>query len=144
VTKADGAASGGSAAVGIALGPERGHDSAIATTQREIDAAGDVSFTAVNSMTSTAVAKASAKGAEGEKEDGSTPSNGVDQQVGDQRGWPTRRLPRRHQGKRHHRDAESRDIGWRRERRGGRRRQYYPVGIQGLHSRSTRSVRAEP
>ncbi|MBV1719790.1 MAG: hypothetical protein KMY51_07260 [Desulfomicrobium sp.] len=86
VTKADGAASGGSAAVGIALGLNVVDDSAVATTQREIDAAGDVSFTALNSMTSTAVAKASAKGAEGEKEDGSTPTNGVDQQVGDQRG----------------------------------------------------------
>jgi hypothetical protein len=85
-TKADGAASGGSAAVGIALALNVVTDSVVATTEREIAATGDASFTAANTTDATAVSKASAKGAEGEKAGGGTPSNGVDKQVGDQRG----------------------------------------------------------
>ncbi|MCK9231126.1 MAG: hypothetical protein M0P18_10660, partial [Syntrophales bacterium] len=86
VTKADGAASGGSAAIGVALGLNVVTDSTLATTERDIDAGGDVTFKAHSAASTTAEAKASAAGAEGEKDDGSTPSNGVDKQVGDQRG----------------------------------------------------------
>jgi hypothetical protein len=83
-TKADGAASGGSAAIGVALGLNIVTDSAISTTDRVIDSAGDMKFEAINITTSSASAKASAKGAEGESEEGGSSEN-VDKKVGDQR-----------------------------------------------------------
>jgi hypothetical protein len=83
-TKADGAASGGSAAVGIALALNVVNDSTLATTAREITAGGDVTFAAHASAATAADAKASAAGAEEEKAD--TPQDGVDKQVGAQRG----------------------------------------------------------
>ncbi|MCP3953951.1 MAG: hypothetical protein GY697_17300, partial [Desulfobacterales bacterium] len=67
-TKADGAASGGAAAVGIALGLNIVDDSTLATTNRTIDAGGDVTFSAHASAATSAVATASAAGAEDESE----------------------------------------------------------------------------
>ena len=64
MTKADGAASGGTAAIGIALGLNVVNDSTLATTRRTITAGGDVSFIAHGSAGTSASATASAAGAE--------------------------------------------------------------------------------
>ena len=90
-TMADAAASGGAAAVGIALGLNVALDDTLATTNRQIIAGGDVTFAASTISKSSSDAKASAAGAKGEEPaagdgSGGTPKNGVDQQVGDQRG----------------------------------------------------------
>ena len=66
LTKADGAASGGAAAVGIALGLNVVNDSTLSTTNRTITAGGAVTFAAHASASTAAEAKASAAGAEEE------------------------------------------------------------------------------
>jgi mucin-19 len=81
---ADGSAGGSSAGVGIALGLNVATDTTLATTERTIAAAGDVMFAAHAAAASSAGAKASAAGA---KQEENTPdSEGVDKQVGAQRG----------------------------------------------------------
>ncbi|MCK9230854.1 MAG: DUF4347 domain-containing protein, partial [Syntrophales bacterium] len=66
-TVADGKAGGSSVGVGIALGLNVVTDSTLATTERDIDAGGDVTFKAHSSAATSVEATASAAGAQGEK-----------------------------------------------------------------------------
>ena len=72
VTKGDGAASGGAAAIGIALGLNIVNDSTLSTTARTISAGGDVSFIAHAAAATAATGTASAAGAEDEEKAAAT------------------------------------------------------------------------
>ncbi|HXF68056.1 MAG TPA: leukotoxin LktA family filamentous adhesin, partial [Burkholderiales bacterium] len=81
-TSAKGSSQGAKAAIGMAVAVTIANDSALATTNRDIQANGEVAFLARASQTTEATAAASAKG--GKQEDENTQQDGVDQEVGKQ------------------------------------------------------------
>ncbi|HTZ06018.1 MAG TPA: hypothetical protein VMB53_09700, partial [Gaiellaceae bacterium] len=86
VTTAMGAATGGStAAIGVSLGLTLATHTVESTTHRDVTAGTTVAFRALGGSASEGNAKASAAGAP--QQTGSTPSNGVDQQVSGQRSY---------------------------------------------------------
>ena len=83
-TSAGGDAAGAQVAVGAAVAVTVANDSAIASTERDIAAGGAVTLSAHQAAASNTSAKASAKGG---KSSSSSPSDGVDQNVGNKRGF---------------------------------------------------------